>query len=544
MSTFLLIFSLWAQPAVAADAPSCATPQASALTLFTWLQAEDYEPSKAGACMGVEDVGEAERLAIQLKAVMDGKGLFVQMEELPNTADYTDDEGLENEPVVLHEGLPQVSLEKRGEDWVFSGRTVAAVPGLYEDTFSAVSVWFQDRLPTAFLYPLVGGLQIWQPLYLLLLLALGTILGALVQWFLRVRLASVLNRLGIPLDTAVVRRLRKPLMYLGAALVLWVGVPDMHLGVRSSASLLLVAKVVTSFWLVVIGVRFIDVLSGVARHRAAATEGRMDDQIVPILERAAKMVVAAVGLVFVLQNMGIDVGSLVAGLGIGGLAFALAAKDALANIFGSLTIFTDRPFQVGDAVEMGSVSGVVEEVGLRSTRIRTFHNSLLTIPNAEVAMSHIDNLGNRPYRRTRTTIGVCYGTPPEVLQAFVEGIRAILAANPVTKKDGYEVNFYAFGASSLDILMNFHLEVADWHGEMTERSRIYLEILRLAEEVGVEFAFPSTSVYLESSPEHPVTSEFETDVEALKAKVESFGPGGSRARPGGPRISHGFEASD
>ena len=110
-------------------------------------------------------------------------------------------------------------------------------------------------------------------------------------------------------------------------------------------------------------------------------------------------------------------------------------------------------------------------------------------------------------------------------------------------KDSYEVNLYEFGPSSLDILMNFHLLVEDWHGEMTERARIYMEILRLADELGVGFAFPSSSVYLEGTPEKPFTAQYTTEVAQLRSTVESFGPGGNKARPEGPVISDGFEAS-
>jgi MscS family membrane protein len=348
--------------------------------------------------------------------------------------------------------------------------------------------------------------------------------------------------LGYKMDSEVFNRLRRPTSILGASLLMWAGVPDLQLGVRAAQALLFFVKTVVSFEVVVIGLRLVDVLGDVAAQRAERTEGRMDDQLVPIIEGAAKLVVALLGIVFVFQNMGVDVGSLVAGLGIGGLAFALAAKDALANVFGSLTIFTDRPFQVGDAVEMGGVSGVVEEVGLRSTRVRTFHNSLVTIPNSFVATTRIDNLGKRPYRRTRTTLGILYGTPPELIQAFVEGIRAIMAANPATVKDSYEVNFMEFGPSSLDILLNFHLEVDGWHAEMTERARIYMEILRLADELGVGFAYPSQSLYLEATPDRPTPAITAAETGSLRATVESFGPGGSRARPGGATISDGFEA--
>ena len=546
MSRFLVLFAALfvSQPVLAADAPSCASPREAALTLFAWLQPGTYEPAKAATCLDVapDKAKDAPRLAIQLKSIFDARGLFVKMESLPNTSEVEEEDGVLTQTVLLHPDLPEVSLEKIGGDWKVGQAGLALVPGIYADTFSAFSVGFQERLPTVFMRPFSGGAQPWQFFYLLTLLLVGGGLGALVNWMLRARAHRWVEALGYKMDSEVFNRLRRPTSILGASLLLWAGVPDLHLGVRGAQALLFLAKTVVSFEVVVIGIRLVDVLGDVAAQRAERTEGRMDDQLVPIIERAAKLIVALLGIVFVFQNMGVDVGSLVAGLGIGGLAFALAAKDALANVFGSLTIFTDRPFLVGDAVEMGGVSGVVEEVGLRSTRVRTFHNSLVTIPNSSVATTRIDNLGKRPYRRTRATLGILYGTPPDLIQAFVEGIRAILAANPATVKDSYEVNFMEFGPSSLDILMNFHLEVDGWHGEMTERARIYMEILRLAEELGVGFAYPSQSLYLEATPDRPVSAIPAADAQSLRATVESFGPGGSRARPGGATISDGFEA--
>jgi len=540
----LLAPLLVSQPALAADEPSCASPREAALSLFVWLQPGTYDPAKAATCLETspDQAQDAPRLAIQLKSIFDARGLFVKMESLPNTNEVEGEDGALNPAVLFHPELPEVSLEKVGGDWKVAQAGLVMVPAIYQETFSSFSVAFQERLPTVFMRPLWGGGQPWQVLYVLILLLMGGGLGSLLNWLLRGRAHQWVAALGYKMDSEVFNRLRRPTAILGASLLLWAGVPDLHLGVRAAHGLLFLAKTIVSFEVVVIGIRLVDVLGDVGAQRAERTEGRMDDQLVPIIERAAKLVVALLGIVFVFQNMGVDVGSLVAGLGIGGLAFALAAKDALANVFGSLTIFTDRAFQVGDAVEMGGVSGVVEEVGLRSTRVRTFHNSLVTIPNSFVATNRIDNLGKRPYRRTRTTLGILYGTPPEVIQAFVEGIRAIMAANPATVKDSYEVNFYEFGPSSLDILLNFHLEVDGWHGEMTERARIYMEILRLAEELGVGFAFPSQSLYLEGTPDRPYSPPSAAETGSLRATVESFGPGGSRARPEGATISDGFEA--
>ncbi|MCA9571140.1 MAG: mechanosensitive ion channel family protein, partial [Myxococcales bacterium] len=269
------------------------------------------------------------------------------------------------------------------------------------------------------------------------------------------------------------------------------------------------------------------------------TESRLDDQLVPLVRKLLKGAVLVLGLVFVLQNAGVDVGSLIAGLGIGGLAFALAAKDTLANLFGSLTIFVDRPFQIGDWVIIGSVEGVVEEVGFRSTRVRTFYNSVVTIPNSQITNANVDNMGLRPRRRVKMMIGLTYDTPPDLLQAYVEGVRAILAAHPFVQRT-YEVHVYQFSSSSIDILVYYHLVVPGWTEELDSRSQNILEFMRLADELGVSFAFPSTSVYVESTPDKPLPARPLRPLDELGDVASSFGPNGSRARPEGPHFPVGW----
>jgi MscS family membrane protein len=205
-------------------------------------------------------------------------------------------------------------------------------------------------------------------------------------------------------------------------------------------------------------------------------------------------------IVFILQNSGVAVSSVLAGLGLGGLAFALAAKDTVENFFGSLVLLTDRPFALGDWVVIDEVEGIVEEVGFRSTRVRTFYNSVVSVPNGKLAVSKIDNYGRRTRRRVKTTLGLTYGTPRVRMEEFVQRIRALLEADPQVWKGTIEVVLAGFGPSSLDVLVYFFLAVPDWHAELEHRGRLYLEFMRIAEEVGVSFAFPSTSVYVEALP--------------------------------------------
>ena len=157
-------------------------------------------------------------------------------------------------------------------------------------------------------------------------------------------------------------------------------------------------------------------------QRAERTDTKLDDQLVPLISRALKILVVVLGGVFILESLHYDVASLLAGLGIGGLAFALAAKDTIANLFGSITIFTSKPFHIGDWIAVAGVEGLWKRLG-SDLRIRTFYNSLVSIPNSVVADSSIDNYGERRYRRIKLMLGVTYSTTADQIEAFVEGIK-------------------------------------------------------------------------------------------------------------------------
>lgn len=237
---------------------------------------------------------------------------------------------------------------------------------------------------------------------------------------------------------------------------------------------------------------------------AEDSDSKFDDVLVPLIKKAIKFVLFCIGLIILGDLLNLDMKGILAGLGIGGIAFALAAQDTIANLFGSVTVLADQPFQIGDWVKVGGtdVEGTVETVGLRSTRIRTFNDSLVTLPNGQLTKVHIDNFGKRKFRRFHTNIGVEYNTPPEKIEAFCEGIRHIILSYQSTKKDDFHVYLHNFGPSSLDIRLIVFWDTDSWAQELSERHRLLIDILRLGKELKISFAFPTTTVHLfsEQSP--------------------------------------------
>jgi MscS family membrane protein len=205
----------------------------------------------------------------------------------------------------------------------------------------------------------------------------------------------------------------------------------------------------------------------------------------PVLSLVLKILVVACGLAAVLELFEFDVATVLAGLGIGGLAFALAAQDTLKNFFGSLMLIADRTFRVGDLVKIGENEGVVESVGLRTTRIRGLDDSLLTIPNSDLTTAHVTNFGARRYRRFLTRITVPYGTSPDRLIQFRDGILDLIRKHPGVRHGQYEVAVNDLGSSGVEILVQVFFDVPDRHAELMARDGLILELIRLGNQLGI-----------------------------------------------------------
>lgn len=250
-------------------------------------------------------------------------------------------------------------------------------------------------------------------------------------------------------------------------------------------------------------IRLVDGLSDVWAKKAELTETKLDDQLVPIARRSAKVFLFIIGVVLVLQNMGYSVGSLLAGVGIGGVAFAMASKDTVANLFGSLVIFLDKPFQIGDWIEMGAIEGTVEEVGLRTTRVRTFANSLITVPNLMFTTQSINNWSRMQKRRIKMNVGVTYDTSPEKMEQLVTRIREIITKDDKIRNDFYLVNFDNFGPHSLDVFIYCFTATTNWGEFLQAKQEFMLEIMKAVDALGLAFAFPTQSLHVESLPGAP-----------------------------------------
>jgi len=250
-------------------------------------------------------------------------------------------------------------------------------------------------------------------------------------------------------------------------------------------------------------VRLADVAIQALSGWAVAKGYPIDETFIPIGRRAVKVFIVAVLALQALSYLQFDavVNSLIAAAGISGLAIGLAAQDTLKNFFGSVVLLLDRPFSVGDWVVAGGTEGFVESVGLRSTRIRTFEKTVVTVPNSSIVDRDIDNVARRPVRRVKMTIGVTYSTKAPQMEELIRRLKDLLKNDPGVWQDYMVVRFTEFGDSSLNVYLDYYSKSVVWDEHLAVRERINLSIMRILEELGLEIAFPSRTVYLHGANE-------------------------------------------
>lgn len=545
LTTWLGCFSLAPGIASAQEPAGCSSPRAAVQSVFYWLELGRFDPSRATQCLdrSGRSARQIEIVAQRVRSVYADRQLHIDYERLSEEANWVNP--VTGRPEVApHPDLPEVVVRRAADGhWHWPRASLDRIDVLEQEN-SMVSESMIARLPDWMRGDLFG-IEMWQFLALSALLLLGLVVRKIIQFVVKRRVSKLVARLGKQGAANLVDTFASPGATLVMAVLLRVLYPQLRLPYGAVMALNVAVRVMVVVSIVWAAYRFVDVIAEAMSEKAARTESKLDDQLVPLVRKALKILTVLAGALSILQNLNVNVGSLLAGLGIGGVAVALAAKDTVANFFGSVMIFIDKPFQIGDWVVVAGVEGIVEEVGFRSTRVRTFYNSVVTIPNAKFTEAEIDNYGRRRYRRVFATLRLTHDTTPEQMQAFVEGIRAIIRANPYTRKDYYEVHMSGLGEHSLDVMLYYFFEVSSWSDEVRERHNVYLEIMRLAKSIGVAFALPTRTLHIESAAAPGAQKELPPpESEARLAEIcRSFGPEGERARPSGPRITDGFLAT-
>lgn len=343
------------------------------------------------------------------------------------------------------------------------------------------------------------GVPVWRLLVATLLIAGGLTLRRVIVGLFRGVLRRGAAKTEAEWDDELVEYLPAPLSVI-AQIALWflaaqfLDLPKEPVDVETIVLQgLEIAIGVAAIWL---GFRLVDLLAAGMGRAADRTESKLDDQLIPIVRRTLKLVIGLTAGVMIIQNMGYSVTSLVASLGVGGLAIALAARDTVANLFGSVVVFTDQPFQIGDWIQFGEVEGTVEEVGFRTTVVRRFDKASVTVPNSVFSTEAITNYSRRSIRRIVLTVGVGYQTRGDQMQELLRRIRELVRTHPEIDQGFHFVHFVEFGASSLDVQVYCFSRTAVWTEWLAAKEDLMLRIMAIVEELGLEFAYPSRTVYL------------------------------------------------
>ncbi|HVO17957.1 MAG TPA: mechanosensitive ion channel family protein [Anaeromyxobacter sp.] len=374
--------------------------------------------------------------------------------------------------------------------------------------------FFESHLPSALLQGGPLGLLWWQWLALPVVLALGVLVGWLLGYLSRALLARVAARTRNTWDDQFIVRAAGPITALWTIAFVTAVHPWLLLGSGAAAVLERVLRAATYLTLFWGGFRLVDV-GFAALGSGPWARGAGQAGLLPLGRKVSKIALLAVGAVAVLNELGFQVASLLAGLGIGGIALALAAQKTVENLFGSVAIGVDRPFLVGDFVKVEDFVGTVESIGMRSTRFRTLDRTVITIPNGKLADSRSENFAVRDRIRLFTNLALSYGTTAAQMRAVLAGIEEALRKDPRIAADAPSVRFTEFRESALNVEVMAWFATADWAEFARIRQEVYLRFMEIVRGAGAEFAFPVRTVRLvpgaEAVGRAPAAAQARTD---------------------------------
>lgn len=390
------------------------------------------------------------------------------------------------------DALPQSELAAHVDK-----KTIENMHSLREMRISFIKAVYENHPQTAkFLGQKILGVRVLAISFAVAILLLTWILQGFIVNIIFKILVAIFNKAKLAHINKILEKIRKPMR----AFVILIGVSLAYLTVVTNPSAILVAgRIFSSIWIILIFwalVGIVDSIFAILGKKAAA-KNNSAKHLVFLLGRIFKYTLIFIAILVMLDHMGVKIGALVASLGIGGAALAFASKDTIANFFGSVSIVADRPFAVGDWVKVGDVEGIVDNVGVRSTRIRTFQKTLVTIPNSVLANESIDNFSKMPTRKAVETIGLTYETTADQIEIIVKDFYEILEKNAGVERDTYMVNFTEFADSSLNIQLVYYTYKTDYASFIKVKEQINLAIMRAVAARGLSMAFPSVSVYMQ-----------------------------------------------
>ena len=499
-------------PAPAPERPVAPdSPRANVQTFLDLAREGRWEEAARWLELDALQQGRGPELARRLKAVLD-RHLWIDLDKLSPEPEGRQDDGLPpgtDEVGVVRSGpgpprpvrivrrpeVPRADAERPA--WVFSAETVSLIDRWYS---ALPARWLREHLPEVLLRPGPGELLWWQWAALPLLFGAAWLIGRVLAWVTLKVARRASRRTQTVWDDALLQRLKGPVRLAWTLAAAYALLPILGLYAPAQASLrraLATAGLVALFWALW---RLVEV-AGLALREAPWARGNPSAlSLLTISVRVGEVAVLAMGVVAVLSQLGYPVASLLAGLGLGGLAVALAAQKTVENLFGSVSLGVDQPFRVGDFVRVEDFVATVEEIGLRSTRFRTLDRTLVTIPNGKLADMRLESYSARDRMRLACIVGLVYETTAEQMRAVLKGLEGVLRAHPKIWPDTVVVRFKEFGDSSLNIEIMAWFQTPDWGEFQLIRQEVLLGFMDVVEKAGSSFAFPTRTVHLVQEP--------------------------------------------
>jgi MscS family membrane protein len=485
------------------------SPRASLREFLSLTRRRRYEEASLYLVAPGTSAQQAADLARRLRDVLEHR-LWLDLDDVSGASSGSTGDGLP--PNVEQLGVIELDGRERpvrlvrvtdasGSRWAFSQATVERVTGWYAELPNR---WLVDRLPPWLLREAPLGLQWWQWIGIAPLLLACWFGGHLLGRITQAALSRVVARTRRDWDDRLLALLRGPLT-LGWSIVLARAVlPLLSLPIpaeRVAAKGLKALVMAALFWA---AWRSIDVLAGGVMTLSWTRSNASALNLLKVGTNILKGVVAAMGIVAVLAGLGLPVGTLLAGVGIGSLAIAFGAQRTVENLFGSIALAIDQPFRVGDEVKVEDFQGIVENIGLRSTRFRTKDRTIISMPNGLVANMRLETLASRDRMRFHAVLGLVQEADRGSVERVIGSWRAHLQANPNVLQDPLQVHLTGIGESTLDVEIQAWFLTPSWAQFLQWRQELLLDLLELAAREGVGFAYPTRTVIL--STQHPAQS--------------------------------------
>lgn len=469
---------------------------------FLWAgRAGDWETAATHLDLRDRKAGEGPEIAQRLKTVLDRK-LWVDLDALSNDPDGDKKDGLPDRrdlvgTIKTRDGTVKVFVERLNtpsgaREWKIARVTLQQLPTLWAEFGDGP---LARLLPAWFFDWRVFDVQLWQWIALAALLLVAITIAWIVTRPLLAAGMWFAQRRASKLDAAVAELIKGPLRLALTVGVFWAGIFAVRLALpvhRFFTGLLSALLTFAVTWTVM---RLIDGITRATAIRLAERGQSVATSAIPLTRRITKTFVVFIALLLIFQNFGFDMTGVLAGLGVGGLAVALAAQKSLENLFGGLSLIADQPVRVGDFCRFGDRVGTIEDIGLRSTRIRTLDRTVVTVPNADFSALQLENFAVRDRIWFNTTLGLRYETTPDQMRWVLHALKQVLLDHPKVDPNPARVRFINFGESTLDVEIFAYVLTNDMSEFMAIREEIYLRFMDVVSEGGTGFAFPSQTSY-------------------------------------------------